>query len=330
MNDDADVVALGHPQHGPGPHPVVAERLDGRVDRVDLPLDLVHGELEHLRPVGVDPHRVERLVALGDHRELGVVGVGAEDVVEERGHPQRTGEVAHEPAHLDLAVEVVLGPAGRQVRDRRGRGARLDGPGRRGRGRRRGRRRRRAGRRAEAPARGGGRLAGGEGRRHARDADNTGRAQESAAAQGGIVGLGGGSVADVVTGLSTGVMAPVGRAVDPDSVRAGAGACEVTDGPISGRQVACGEWRLLLLGCHRWPGRPSASPAGMRTDGSAWRTTSSPGAARSGWRPAAGSPGGRRRRSSGSWSGRTGRWSSRPARPTPAGRSTSSGIRPAG
>jgi hypothetical protein len=50
-----------------------------------------------------------------------------------------------------------------------------------------------------------------------------------------------GRSADVVTALSTGVGSGLGDRVDPDSLRAGTGACEVTDGPISGRQVACGD-----------------------------------------------------------------------------------------
>ena len=134
---DPDLVALGDPQDGPRPHLVVAERLDRRVDRVDLPLDLVDRELEHLGAVGVDPRGLQRLVPLGDHRELGVVEVGPEHVVEERRHPERPGEVADEAADLDLAVDVVLGPAGGQVGDRAtttglgGDGARRLGGGRR-------------------------------------------------------------------------------------------------------------------------------------------------------------------------------------------------------
>ena len=165
---------------GPGPHLVVAERLDRRVDGVDLPLDLVDRELEHLGAVGVDARGLQRLVPLGDHRELGVVEVGPEHVVEERRHPQRTGEVADEPADLDLAVDVVLGPARGQVGDRRRRRAGGDGARRLGRGRRRRRRGRRAGCRAEAPARRGRGLAGGDRGGDARDPDDAGRAEEPA------------------------------------------------------------------------------------------------------------------------------------------------------
>ena len=71
---------------GPGPGLVVAERLHGWQEGVDGPVDLVDREREHLGAVDVHADGLERLVALDDLGELGVVGVGALDVVEERGH----------------------------------------------------------------------------------------------------------------------------------------------------------------------------------------------------------------------------------------------------
>ena len=61
LEDRPDLVALGDGQARARPHPVVAERLDRRQDRVDPMLDLVDRQLEDLDPV-LEP-RFEWLVA---------------------------------------------------------------------------------------------------------------------------------------------------------------------------------------------------------------------------------------------------------------------------
>ena len=75
---------------------------------VDLPVHLVDGEVEDLR-VAVDG-RLERLVAVRDHRELRVLASGSPTNCD---MPERPGQVAHEAAHLLAGGHVVLGPARR-------------------------------------------------------------------------------------------------------------------------------------------------------------------------------------------------------------------------
>ena len=222
---DPDAVALDDADRRPGPGLVEPEGLHRRQEGVDRPVDLVGREREDLGPVDVDADRLERLVALDDLGELGVVGVRSEDVVEELGHAERPGEVADEPAHPHLGVVVGLRPAGREVRDRWRRRARR-GPGRRRLRRRRDgrRRRRRRGGRRERPRRGGRGLTGGQRRGHAGDADDAGRAQESPARDGVVRGLDGFG----------------GRFCGGVHGRAPAG---LTMGAIRS---------ALLLGCHRW------------------------------------------------------------------------------
>jgi hypothetical protein len=103
---------MDHPEDRPRPHLVVAEGRDRRHDRVDLPVDLVDGQVEDLR-IAVEG-RLEQLVALGHLGELGVVGRLPERLIEERPESERSREVADEAADLLLRPQVVIAPAGRQ------------------------------------------------------------------------------------------------------------------------------------------------------------------------------------------------------------------------
>ena len=127
--DRPDLVALGHPDRRPRPLLVVAERLRGRHELVDVLVDLVDRELEDLDlAVELGLERREDVVQdelrdLGEGRlelELGVVVGGAQDV-DELGERrvavdplERRGEVADVAPDDRPGVEVVLRPAGRQ------------------------------------------------------------------------------------------------------------------------------------------------------------------------------------------------------------------------